>query len=98
MDTDIQQADRPAHVPLRIEDGPKRVRTYLGGELIADTRHPKLVWEIPYYPAYYFPRDDVRMKLLTPNGHTHHSASRGTAHKFTVTSTSCRARVMSKSR
>jgi uncharacterized protein (DUF427 family) len=70
--------------PVRIEDGPKRVRTYLGGELIADTRSAKLVWEIPYYPAYYFPREDVRMELLTPNGHTHHSASRGDAHNFTV--------------
>jgi uncharacterized protein (DUF427 family) len=69
---------------VRIEDGPKRVRTYLGGELIADTRHPKLVWEIPYYPAYYFLREDVQMELLTPNRHTHHSASRGDAHNFTV--------------
>jgi uncharacterized protein (DUF427 family) len=69
---------------VRIEDGPKRVRTYLGGELIADTKHPKLVWEIPYYPAYYFPRADVRMELLTPTGRTRHSEQRGEAHTFTV--------------
>jgi uncharacterized protein (DUF427 family) len=69
---------------VRIEDGPKRVRTYLGGELVADTRHPKLVWEVPYYPAYYFPHEDVRMELLAPNGHTRHSPSRGEAHQFTV--------------
>ena len=69
---------------VRIEDGPKRVRTYLGGELIADTTRPKLVWEVPYYPAYYFPPEDVRMELLTPNGHTRHSTSRGEAHQFTV--------------
>jgi uncharacterized protein (DUF427 family) len=87
MDTGSQRPDppaRPAHDRVRIEDGPKRVRTYLGGELIADTRRPKLVWEIPYFPAYYFPREDVRMELLTPNGHMHQSASRGDAHKFTV--------------
>ena len=30
---------------VHIENGPKRVRTYLGGELIADTKRPKLVWE-----------------------------------------------------
>jgi uncharacterized protein (DUF427 family) len=69
---------------VRIEDGPKRVRTFLGGELIADTTRPKLVWEIPYYPAYYFPREDVRMELLTPTGRTRHSTSRGDAHLFTV--------------
>ena len=58
---------------VHIEDSPKRVRTYLGGELIADTKRLKLVWEVPYYPAYYFPREDVRMHFLTPNGHTQHS-------------------------
>lgn len=69
---------------IHIEEGPKRVRTFLGGEVIADTTHPKLVWEIPYYPAYYFPREDVRMELLTPTGRTRHSTSRGEAHNFTV--------------
>ena len=28
---------------VRVEDGPKRVRVYLGGELVADTTHVKLV-------------------------------------------------------
>jgi uncharacterized protein (DUF427 family) len=69
---------------VHIEDGPKRVRTYLGGELIADTKHLKLVWEVPYYSAYYFQREDVRMELLTPNGHTQRSPSRGDARNFTV--------------
>src|SRR5262249_44481132 len=69
---------------IHIEDGSKRVRTYLGGELVADTRRLTLVWEVPYYPAYYFPREDVRMDLLTPNGHTRRSPSRGDAHTFTV--------------
>jgi len=69
---------------VHIEDGPKRVRTYLGGQLIADTKRLKLVWEVPYYPAYYFPRADVRLELLTPSGHTQRSPSRGDAHKFTV--------------
>src|SRR5215475_15575374 len=69
---------------VHVENGPKRVRTYLGGEIIADTKCLKLVWEVPYYPAYYFPREDVRMERLTPNGHTQRSPSRGDAHKFTV--------------
>jgi len=57
---------------VHIEDGPKRVHTYFGGELIADTKRLKLVWEVPYWPAYYFPRQDVRTELLTPNKHTQH--------------------------
>jgi uncharacterized protein (DUF427 family) len=35
---------------VHIEDGPKRVRAYLGGELIADTKRLKLVWEVPSTP------------------------------------------------
>jgi len=69
---------------VRIEDGPKRVRVYLGGELVADSTSTKLVWEVPYYPAYYFPLDDVRMELLTPSAHSEHSPSRGEAEYFTV--------------
>jgi uncharacterized protein (DUF427 family) len=69
---------------VRIERGAKRVRIYLGGEVIADTIEPRLVWEIPYYPAYYLPVADVRTDLLTPTGRTEHSPSRGEAEYFTV--------------
>jgi uncharacterized protein (DUF427 family) len=51
--------------PVRVEQGAKRIRAYLGGELVADTTRPLLVWEKPYYPTYYFPADDVRIELLT---------------------------------
>lgn len=69
---------------VRVEHGPKRVRTYLGGELVADTLRPRLVWEVPYYPAYYLPRDDVRMELLTPTERTESARHLGRAHYFTV--------------
>jgi uncharacterized protein (DUF427 family) len=61
---------------IRVERGPKRVRAYLAGELVADTRTPVLVWEWPYYPTYYFPADDVHAELV-PAGRTEHSPSRG---------------------
>ena len=51
---------------IRIEPGAKRVRAYLGGEVVADTINPVLVWEVPYYPAYYFPVADVRGDALEP--------------------------------
>jgi uncharacterized protein (DUF427 family) len=50
--------------PVRVERSQKRVRTYLAGELVADTTQPLLVWEIPYYPIYYIPAADVRASLV----------------------------------
>ena len=61
---------------IRVEQGPKRVRAYLGGELVADTKTPFLVWEWPYFPTYYFPAGDVRAELVQA-GQTEHSPSRG---------------------
>jgi uncharacterized protein (DUF427 family) len=70
---------------VRIETGAKRIRAYLGGELVADTICPVLVWEKPYYPAYYFPSADVRTELLHPDeGNVAHSPSRGDGRRFTV--------------
>jgi uncharacterized protein (DUF427 family) len=60
------------------------VRTYLGGELVADTRRPLLVWESPHYPAYYLPLDDVHQELLVPTTTTTRSPSRGEARHYTV--------------
>lgn len=69
---------------LRIEQGTKRVRAYLGGHAVADTHHPVYVWESPYYPAYYIPVSDVHSELLTPTGRTRHSASRGDAALYDI--------------
>ena len=68
---------------IRLEPGAKRVRALLGGEVVADTAHPMLVWEVPYYPAYYFPLADVRAEL-EPDGGNVHSPSRGDARTYTV--------------
>jgi uncharacterized protein (DUF427 family) len=75
---------RTSTARLRIEHGAKRIRAYLGGELVADTVRPLLVWEIPYYPTYYFPAADVRTELLQADDGGEHSPSRGDGHTFTV--------------
>jgi uncharacterized protein (DUF427 family) len=68
---------------VRIEHGAKRVRAFLGGEVVADTSRPVLVWEVPYYPAYYIPLADVRAQLH-PDGGGPHSPSRGDARSYSV--------------
>src|ERR1700739_2346985 len=68
---------------VRVEPSAKRVRAYLAGRLVADTRHPSLVWEIPYYPADY-----VALRAVTADlpraGKTEHSPSRGDAVLYDV--------------
>jgi uncharacterized protein (DUF427 family) len=70
---------------VRVQRGAKRIRAYLGGELVADTIRPLLVWEVPYYPTYYFPAEDVRGELLHADGALVHSPSRGDGEALTVT-------------
>jgi uncharacterized protein (DUF427 family) len=69
---------------VRVEDGQKRVRVYLGGELVADTKNAKYVWEKPYYPTYYLPAEDVNTDLLIGTGETHRTPSRGVSGVYTV--------------
>jgi uncharacterized protein (DUF427 family) len=69
---------------VKVERGSKRVRAYLGGQVVADTRRPLLVWEVPYYPMYYFPLDDVRVDALVDSGEITHTPSRGDARLLDV--------------
>ena len=55
--------DRQQRGRVRVERGAKRVRAFLGGHVVVDTARSVLVWEVPYYPTYYFPDADVRAKL-----------------------------------
>lgn len=70
---------------VRIETTQKRIRATVGGVAVADTVNALMVWELPYYPTYYFPRDDVAFDLFTDSGETKRSPSRGTATLYDVT-------------
>jgi uncharacterized protein (DUF427 family) len=83
--------ERSASTGIRIEPSAKRVRTYLGGEPVADTTRPLLVWEIPYYPTYYFPAADVRADLLEADGGVAQSEGLGEGTTFTVSAGSKQA-------
>ena len=53
-----------AAVRGRIEPCPRRVRGFVGSEPVFDTTAARYVWEVPYYPQYYIPLDDVRAEVL----------------------------------
>lgn len=74
---------QPQRGRLQVETSAKRVRVFLGGQLAADSYQPWLVWEKPYYPAYYLPIKDVLAELV-PTGRTERSPSRGDGSVYTV--------------
>src|SRR5438105_741488 len=82
--TNSTQAPGTTTERVRMEPSAKRLRTYLGGVCVADTLQPMLVWEIPFYPAYYFPVADVRLDLLLPDGGVRQDPVRGDGRTFTV--------------
>jgi len=53
----------------RVEPAPRRVRGYLGAELVFDTTAARYVWEVPYYPQYYIPLADVHAEFLRDENH-----------------------------
>ncbi|MDQ1706298.1 MAG: hypothetical protein QOF18_2664 [Frankiaceae bacterium] len=68
---------------VRVEPCARRVRAFLHGACVLDTIRAVYVWELPYYPAYYVPVDDV-VATLVPTGDTEHSPSRGDADIYDV--------------
>lgn len=55
---------------LQIESLFRRVRALAGGRWVFDTIRPLRVWEVPYYPTYYLPADDIGPGLLVNAGRT----------------------------
>ncbi|WP_055587488.1 DUF427 domain-containing protein [Streptacidiphilus griseoplanus] len=78
-------ATEPEQQSPRVEAGSKRIRAFLGGLPVVDTVRPSLVWEVPYYPAYYLPAADLRAEL-EPTGRTRHSPGLGEGRLFDVRS------------
>jgi uncharacterized protein (DUF427 family) len=64
---------------IDIVHGSRHVVVTLGGEVVADTRAPYLLFEPPIPPRYYLPRGDVRMDLLAPSDKRTFCAYKGEA-------------------
>ncbi|MEM7271522.1 MAG: DUF427 domain-containing protein [Actinomycetota bacterium] len=53
----------PAGVP-QLVPGDKWIRGLLDGRTIVDSRRYLFVWELPYWPWWFFPRDHVAAELM----------------------------------
>ena len=70
---------------VRTAPAHRRVRAFLGGEVVVDTVDALYVWEGPHYPQWYVPLADVATGVLVPTSTSTRSPSRGTATHYTVT-------------
>lgn len=70
--------------PPRVEPATRRVRVELGGEVVAESSRALRVLEKTSPPAYYVPREDVRMDLLEPGDGATFCEWKGRASYFDV--------------
>jgi uncharacterized protein (DUF427 family) len=66
---------------VRIETNPKWIRGMIGGRTVIDSRRSQFVWEHRYYPAWFFPIEEID-GVLRANGSTHHHDQLGDATHF----------------
>jgi len=66
---------------VRVEPNPKWIRGIVDGVTVVDSTSTKFVWEIPYYPAWYVPLDDIAGELQA-NGAAVRSPSRGDGTRY----------------
>ena len=62
----------------------RHVRVVLGGETVAETHRPILLYETGYLARYYIPRLDVRMDLLRDSDTVSRCPYKGLAHYHSV--------------
>jgi uncharacterized protein (DUF427 family) len=70
-----------AHEHVRIEKNPKWIRGTAGGHIVVDSKRSLFVWEHPYYPAWFFPIEEIG-GMLRANGSTHQHDQLGDATHF----------------
>jgi uncharacterized protein (DUF427 family) len=62
----------------------RHVRVTIGGEVVAESRRPLVLYETGLPPRWYFPPEDVRRDLLVASNKTTGCAYKGFAHYWSV--------------
>jgi WS/DGAT/MGAT family acyltransferase len=74
----------PADYRVALEPHSRRVRVMWNGETIADSERALRVLETNHDPVIYFPRDDVRMDLMSRTAHHTFCPFKGDASYFSI--------------
>ena len=74
---------KPGHT-VKVEPCAKWVRAMHNGQFVADSKRTLLLFETGHLPVYYFPREDVRMDLMSPSGTVTQCGYKGNAEYHTL--------------
>ena len=66
-DDEVFVHPRDVHHRVDVLNSSRHVRVVVGGEVVADSHRPRLLFETGLPTRYYLPRMDVRMDLLNPS-------------------------------
>ena len=90
-DEEVFVHPRDPYHRVDVLDSTRHVRVSVNGELVAETRRPKLLFETGLPPRYYIPAEDIRADALVPSDRTtrcpykgiatYHSVSAGDGHE-----------------
>ncbi|MBV1886201.1 MAG: DUF427 domain-containing protein [Parvibaculaceae bacterium] len=83
-----QESGETSHVGYRmvIEQSPHRIRAVFNGETIVDSCNALIMQETRLPPAFYFPREDVQMDLLSRTDQRTNCPFKGNASYWDITS------------
>jgi uncharacterized protein (DUF427 family) len=84
-DEEIFIHPRDPHKRVDALPSSRHVQVEVAGMLVADTRHPVLLFETGLPTRYYLPREDVRLDLFEPTDHSTGCPYKGTAQYWTWT-------------
>ena len=62
----------------------RHIEVFVGGEKVADSRRPRLLFETGLPTRYYLPKEDVRMDLLVPSASHTQCPYKGVASYYSI--------------
>jgi len=83
MNAKLRKIPGPEH-PIAIEPSGQRLVVSVAGRIVADTRAALKLREANYPVAYYIPRKDADMSLLSPTGHSTYCPYKGDCSYYSI--------------
>jgi uncharacterized protein (DUF427 family) len=84
-DEPVYTHPRDPYTRVDILASSRHIRVELDGEVLADSRSPRILFETHLPPRYYLPVTDLRTELLTPSATQTHCPYKGTAAYWSMT-------------